>query len=141
MFVTSRVNIGHLEDCRYSTIWCFLCFIQLFDAMSTSIAPHRIMVFYLQQEIHENIRQWFNSYAAIHGKEQHVRQNVICKIKYLEGLINMLAILSFKPYAKLISLSVRFLSPLHCVAFTNEATPSDDIPWPDCSHSSIHTFN
>ena len=86
------------------------------------------MMFYLQQEIHEKITQRFNSYAAIHGKEQHVRQNVICKIKYLEGLINMLAILSFKPYAKLISLSFRFISPLCCVAFINEATPSHDIP-------------
>ena len=56
------------------------------------------MVFYLQQAIHEKITQRFNSYVAIHGKEQHVRQNVIFKIKYLEGLINyMLAILSFKP--------------------------------------------
>ena len=34
--------------------------------------------------IQENITQRFNSYAAVHGKEQHVRQNVIFKIKYLE---------------------------------------------------------
>ena len=33
------------------------------------------MVFYLQQAIHENTTQQFNSYAAIHEKEQHVRQN------------------------------------------------------------------
>ena len=85
-------------------------------------------MFYLQQAIHEKITQRFDIYAAIHGKEQHVRQNVICKIKDLEWLINMLAILSFKPYAKSISLFVRFLSPLQCVAFTNEATPSHDIP-------------
>ena len=63
-------------------------------------------------------------------KKEHVRQKVICKIKDLEGyLINyILAILSFTPYAKSISLSDRLLSPLHCANFTNEATPSHDIP-------------
>ena len=54
------------------------------------------MVFYLQQAIHKIITQRFNSYATLHGKEQHVHQNVICKIKDLEWFINMLAILSFK---------------------------------------------
>ena len=132
MSVTSRWNIGHLKDCRYPIIWCFLYFINFFDGISTTIADHGLMVFYLQQAIHENITQRFNSYAAIHGKEQHVHQNVICKIKYLEWLINMLSILSFKPYAQSIFLSVRFLSPLRCATFTNEATPSHDIPWPDC---------
>ena len=140
MSVTSRWNIGDLKDCIYHTIRFFLCFIQFFDAISTTIADHSLMVFYLHQEIHKNITQWFNSYATIHGKEQHVRQNVIWKIKYLERLINMIAILSFKPYAKSISLSVIFLSPLRCVASTNEATHSHDIPWPDCLHHSIHTF-
>ena len=77
----------------------------------------------------KNITQPFIPYAAIHGKEEHVCQNVICKIKDLEGLINyMLVILYFTPYAKSISLSVRLLSPLHCVDFTNETTPSHDIP-------------
>ena len=38
----------------------------------------------------------------------------------------MLAILSFKPYAKSTSLSVRFLFPLRCATFTNEATPSHE---------------
>ena len=71
------------------------------------------MVFYLQQTIHKNITQWFDIYATIHWKEQHVCQNVIWKIKYLEWLINMLAILSIKPYAKLISLSIIFLSGSH----------------------------
>ena len=124
----------------YPTILCFLCFINFFNTISTTIADHSLMVFYLQQVIHKNITQWFNSYAAMHGKEQHVRQNIICKIKDLEWLINMLSILSFKPYAKLISLSVIFLSPLRCASFINEATPSHDIPWPDCVHHSIHTF-
>ena len=97
--------------------------------MSTTIVDHILMAFYLQQAIHENITQQFNSYATVHGKEQHVRQNVICKIKYLEGLINyILVVLSFTPYSKLISLSVRFSSPLRCVSFNNEATPSHDIP-------------
>ena len=87
------------------------------------------MLFYLQQEIHEKITQRLNSYAAIHGKQEHVRQNVICKIKYLEGLVNyMFAILYFTPYAKSISLFVRLLSPLRCASFTDEATPSHDIP-------------
>ena len=126
MSVTSRWNIGHLKDCRYPTIWCFICFIQFFDAISTTIAEHSFMVFYLQQAIHKNITQRFNSYTTIHGKEQHIRQNVIWKIKYLEWLINILSILSFKPYAKSISLSVIFLSPLRCATFTNEATPFHD---------------
>ena len=110
MYVSSRWNIGHLKKYTYPTISCFLCFIPFFDAISTTIAYHSLMVFYLQKEIHENITQRFNSYATIHGKEQHVRQNVICKIKYLEWLINMISFLYFKPYAKYISLSVRFVS-------------------------------
>ena len=35
----------------------------------------------------------------------------------------MLTYLSFKPYAKSISLSVRLPSPLRCASLTNEATP------------------
>ena len=40
----------------------------------------------------------------------------------------MLTCLSFKAYAKSISLSVRLPSPLRCASLTNEATPSRDSP-------------
>ena len=36
--------------------------------------------------------------------------------------------LSFKPYAKSISLFFRLPSPLRCASLTNEATPSYDSP-------------
>ena len=52
----------------------------------------------------------------------------ICNLQKIEWFINMLALLSFKPYAKLISLCVRLVSPLRCATLTNEDTPSHDIP-------------
>ena len=125
------------------TIRCFLCFIQIFDAIFPTIAPHSLIVFYIQQSIHINITSW-SIYDQVHvyslqGKNQRVHQYVYKK--KIAWLINMVVCLSFKPYAKLISLCVRLVSPLRCVALTNEATPSHvNITWPDCSHRSIHTL-
>ena len=91
----------------------FSLFHPIFYAIYTTITYHSLMVFYLQQTIHEKITQRFSSYVVIHGKEQHVRQNVICKIKDLEGLINMLAILSLNHMLNRFPFLLDFC--LHCV--------------------------
>ena len=67
----------------------------------------------------------FGKYA----KKIKIKLNINMIIENSMAYYNiMLTCLSFKPYAKSISLSIRLASPLRCASLTNEATPSHDNP-------------
>jgi hypothetical protein len=145
MIVTSRGNISNLKYCSYPTIRSFHLFIQLFDVKFLAIAPHILVVFQLKYARHvknelsidKHIYTW--KLCKLRKKTHHIHRYNIQKNKIV--WVNMLSCLSFKPYAKSISLCVRLAYPLCSTSLTNVATPyHNNLPLLDCIDHSIHTF-
>lgn len=70
-------------------------------------------------------------------KACHIHQYNIKRIVW----VDMICYLSFKPFTKLISLSITLVSLSRSNSLTNVATPCHDkLPSLYCLHYSIHTF-